>query len=272
MVEYQAATDRYALPPEHAAALPDLLGGYQVFLAMTRAQPRIAHAFRSGGGLTWDEQDPEVPEGTARLFRPGYAENLVSRWIPALDGVEAKLRAGANVADVGCGHGITTILLAQAFPQSTFFGFDLHAASIDVAREAAAGVADRVSFQVVAADAYPAPLPGYDLIAFFDCLHDLVDPIAAARRANDALTADGTVLLVEPAAGGSVAENCNPVARAFSAASTLICTPNSLAGNGAALGTLATDAQLESVVRAAGLSRFRRIADTPFNRVFEVRR
>lgn len=273
-VEHDPATGRYSLPAEHAAALPNLYGAFQLFLAATKAAPRIAEAFRTGGGMCWGEHDPELFDGCERFFRPGYEQHLVSSWVPALDGVEAKLRAGAVAADVGCGHGASTILLAQACPRSRFVGFDNHAASIERARRIAqeAGVAERARFEVASAVDYPVPAEGYDLIAFFDCLHDLASPEGAARLAHDALAPDGTVMVVEPMAGERAEENLTPVGRVYSAASVLICTANALAGGGSALGTLVPDGQLRDLFAAAGFSRFRRAAETPFNRVFEARR
>jgi SAM-dependent methyltransferase len=273
-VEYDPTGGRYTLPPEHAAALPSLFGGFQTYLAAARAEPRIAAAFQTGEGMAWGEHDPGVFVGIERAYRPGYEQFLVSSWIPALDGVANKLERGATVADVGCGHGAATLILAQAYPRSRFVGFDNHAASIEAARRAAAaaGVADRASFEAVSATAYPAPLSGYDLIAFFDCLHDLGDPIGAAQHAHEALATDGTVLIVEPMAGERVEDNLNPLGRALSGASTLLCTPHARATGGPALGALASEARLRDVATAGGFGRFRRAAETPFNRVFEARR
>ena len=255
--------------------LGQAFGGFQLITSLIRAEPRIADAFRTGAGMLWSEHDPGLFEGTERFFRPGYEQNLVQSWIPALDGVQPKLEAGAVVADVGCGHGASTVILAQAFPRSRFVGFDNHAPSIARARDAAitAAVNDRVEFNVAAADQYPAPGgAGYDLIAFFDCLHDMGDPGGALRHAAETLAPDGTVLLVEPMAGEDVASNLNPVGRVYSGASVLTCTPNAIASGGQALGTLATEAKLRAVAAQAGLRHFRRAAETPFNRVFEARR
>lgn len=273
-VEYDPTSGRYTLPPEHAAALPGLFGGFQTYLAAARAEARIAEAFRTGEGMPWGEHDAGVFVGIERIFRPGYEQFLVSSWIPALDGVAARLERGATVADVGCGHGASTILLAAAYPRSRFVGFDNHAASVDAARRAAseAGVAERVSFEVVSATEYPAPLTGYDLVAFFDCLHDLGDPVGAAKHAYETLAAEGTVMVVEPMAGERVEDNLNPLGRAVSGASTLLCTPHSRATGGPALGALASEARLREVVTAGGFGQFRRATETPFNRVFEARR
>ena len=265
---------RYHLPPEHAAALGAVVGAYYLFTAAIKAEPRITAAFKTGQGMLWSEHDAALFAGTERFFRPGYEQNLVPSWIPALDGVEAKLQTGATVADVGCGHGASTLIMAQAYPRSRFVGFDNHEASILRARQAAAdaGMADRVTFEVAGADAYPAPPGGYDLVAFFDCLHDMGDPVGAIRHAASTLTEDGTVLLVEPMAGERVEDNLNPVGRVYAGASVLICTPHAVAEGGTALGTIATEAALREVVTAGGLSRFRRATETPFNRVFEARR
>lgn len=273
-LEYDPETGRYTLPAEHAAALPALFGGFQTYLAMARSEARIAEAFRNGGGVAWGEHDSELFVGIERVFRPGYEQFLVSSWIPALDGVAAKLERGAIVADVGCGHGVSTILMAQAYPNSQFVGFDNHAPSIEAARRAAgaAGVASRVRFETVSATEYPAPLTGFDLIAFFDSLHDLGDPVGASAHAYRALAADGTVMFVEPMAGDRIEENLNPLGRALSGASTMLCTSNSLATGGPALGALATEARLREAVCAGGFERFRRATETPFNRVFEARR
>jgi SAM-dependent methyltransferase len=273
-IEYDPSSGRFRIPAEHAAALSNIAGAYHVFTAAMKAEPRITEAFKSGNGLLWSEHDPALFAGVERFFRPGYEQNLVPSWIPALDGVEAKLLAGATVADVGCGHGASTIILAHAYPRSRFVGYDSHEASILRARQAAdeAGVGDRVSFEVAGADAYSAPLTGYDLIAFFDCLHDLGDPIGAMRHAANTLAEDGSVLLVEPMAGDNIEDNLNPVGRVYSGGSVLVCTPHGLAEGGSGLGTLATEDELRQVAHAGGLSRFRRASETPFNRIFEARR
>ncbi len=276
-VEYDPGTQRYRLPPEQAVALADesspffVGGGFYVVKAMLRAEPRILEAFTRGGGMPWGDHDPDLFVGTERFFRPGYTAHLIESWIPALAGTRGRLEAGINVADIGCGHGASTIIMAKAFPRSRFFGFDAHAPSIDAARKAAAtaGVADRVTFEV--ADANSFPNHDYSLIAFFDCLHDMADPVGAARRACNTLAADGTVMIVEPMAGDSVEGNFNPVGRVFSAASTLCCTPNSLHFGGPGLGAVATEKALRDVVLGGGLKQFRRATQTPFNRVFEAR-
>ncbi|HKC89086.1 MAG TPA: class I SAM-dependent methyltransferase, partial [Blastocatellia bacterium] len=223
-------------------------------------------------GLGWHEHDPALFLGTERFFRPGYAANLITTWIPSLDGVEAKLREGARVADVGCGHGASTILMAQAYQRSTFAGFDYHEASIERARIAAdeAGVAERVNFEVASAKNYPGR--DYDFVAFFDCLHDMGDPVGAASYARSTLAPDGVLMIVEPYANDRVEENLNPVGRMFYSASTLICTPASLSQEvGLALGAQAGEARMREVVTKGGFTRFRRASETPFNLVFEAR-
>ena len=224
---YDTTAGRYNLPPEHAAALGAVVGAYYLFTAAIKAEPRITAAFKTGQGMLWSEHDAALFAGTERFFRPGYEQNLVQSWIPAMDGVEAKLQTGATVADVGCGHGASTLILARAYPRSSFVGFDNHEASILRARQAAAdaGLNDRVTFEVAGANAYPAPLSGYELVAFFDCLHDMGDPVGAIRHAASALTEDGTLLLVEPMAGERVEDNLNPVGRVYAGVSVLICTP-----------------------------------------------
>lgn len=264
---------RYTLPTEHAIALTDedspafLPGAFQLMTAAVRDEPKISEAFRSGAGVGWHQHHHDLFEGCERFFRPGYVNNLTQTWIPALDGVETKLREGARVADVGCGHGASTMIMAEAYPESTVTGFDYHDASIAAANEKAAG---RASFAVASAQDFPGT--GYDLVTTFDCLHDMGDPVSAARQIRQALTPDGTWLLVEPYAGDTVEENLNPVGRVYYAVSTLVCTPASLSQEvGLALGAQAGEARLRDVVTAAGFTRFRRVAETPFNLVFEVR-
>lgn len=278
-VEYDSSSGRFTLPPEQALALTDesspfyVGGGFEVVCALIMAQQRVGADFRIGRGMRWGDHDPSLFEGTERFFRPGYAAHLTANWLPALEGVVQKLERGAVVADVGCGHGASTIIMAQCYPRSRFIGFDSHPPSIERARELAreAGVADRVTFNVALASEFPSAEQGYDLVAFFDCLHDMGEPIGAARQARATLDEDGTVLLVEPMAGARVQDNLNPVGRIFSAASTLVCTPNALATGGHALGAVASDHELAEVFGAAGFRRFRRAAETPFNRVFEAR-
>ena len=277
-VEYDAAAGKFALSPEQRAALADeespafVGGGFYLVKALAGAAPRIADAFQNGGGILWGEHDPDLFVGTERFFRPGYRLHLTSDWIPALTGIEEKLKAGGTVADVGCGHGASTVIMAQAYPNSRFHGFDNHAPSIEHARRAAreAGVADRTTFEVVSADAIPEG--PYDLVCFFDCLHDMGDPAGAARRAREVLAEGGSALIVEPMAGNRVEENINIIGRTFSAASTLCCTSNSLALGGPALGAVATEDDLRAVVTGAGFKEFRRATETPFNRVFEARK
>jgi SAM-dependent methyltransferase len=239
--------------------------------AMTGAVARIEDHFRNGGGMLWGDHDPDLFIGTEKFFRPGYAAHLVATWIPALTGVEEKLKAGGKVADIGCGHGASTIIMARAFPQARFWGFDNHEASIQHAREAAAaaGVSDRVTFEI--SDARSIPDEQFDLICFFDCLHDMGDPVGAIRRAAEVLAQGGSALIVEPMAGNTVEENFNPIGRTFAAASTLCCTSNSLALNGPALGAVAPEEAIRDTVVAGGLKQFRRATETPFNRVFEAR-
>jgi SAM-dependent methyltransferase len=277
-VDYDPATGRYTLPPEQAVALTDesspayLPGFFQLALGSVIDSPRITDTARSGEGLGWHEHVHDVHEGCERFFRPGYNANLVVAWLPALDGVVEKLERGARVADVGCGHGASTILMAQAFPQSTFVGSDYHEGSIETARIRAeeTGVAERVSFETAPAAGHPGG--GYDLVTMFDCLHDMGDPVGAARKVHEMLAPDGTWMIVEPAAGDRVEDNLNPVGRAYYGFSTLLCTPASLSQEvGLALGAQAGEARIREVVEAAGFNRFRRVAETPFNLVFEAR-
>ena len=276
-VQFDRATGRYSLTPEQAFALadpdgPDVPGLFCSATAVHCAVEKVTEAFRSGAGVGWHEHHPLLFEGTERFFRPGYAAHLVQEWIPALDGVKQKLEAGARVADVGCGHGSSTILMARAYPRSSFVGFDYHAPSIARARQAAAeaGVGERARFEVGAAKTYPGT--EYDLVTFFDCLHDMGDPVGAARHVRASLRSDGTWMIVEPFAHDDVADNLNPVGRMFYSASTFICTPASLSQEvGLALGAQAGEARLRQVVESGGFRRFRRAAETPFNLVLEAR-
>jgi 2-polyprenyl-3-methyl-5-hydroxy-6-metoxy-1,4-benzoquinol methylase len=277
-VEYEPDGARYALAPEQAVALTDesspayLPGFFQIAVGSVIDSPRIADAARSGEGFGWHEHVHDVHEGCERFFRPGYNAYLVDAWLPALEGVVEKLRRGAKVADVGCGHGASTVLMAEAFPRSTFVGSDYHAGSIETARQRArdAGVHERVAFEAVPAAAHPGA--GYDLVTMFDCLHDMGDPVGAARNVRELLAPDGTWMIVEPAAGDRVEDNLNPVGRAYYGFSTLLCTPASLSQEvGLALGAQAGEARIREVVEAAGFIRFRRVAETPFNIVLEVK-
>lgn len=277
-VEFEALNDRYVLPAEQAMALADedspafVGGAFQLALATLKSAERIESAFTSGAGVGWHEHDEGVAIGCERFFRPGYNANLVSAWIPALDGVEDKLRVGASVADVGCGLGASTRLMAKTYPNSTFSGFDYHAESIERARNKAeaAGLGECTSFEVAPAASFPGT--GYDLIAMFDCLHDLGDPVGAARHVRNALASDGTWLIVEPLASDRIEQNLNPVSRAYYSFSTFLCTPSSLSQEvGLALGAQAGEARIREVALAAGFTRFQRVAETPFNAVFEVR-
>jgi SAM-dependent methyltransferase len=277
-LEYDPASGRYTLPPEQAVALTEtdspayLPGFFQIALGSVIDSPKILDVVRSGDGFGWHEHVHDVHEGCERFFRPGYNANLVEGWLPALDGVLEKLESGASVADVGCGHGASTILMAQAFPNSTFAGFDYHEESIATARERAraAGVHERVRFDVAAASAYPGN--GFDLVTMFDCLHDMGDPVGAARHVLQTLAPDGTWMVVEPAAGDRVEDNLNPIGRAYYGFSTLLCTPASLSQEvGLALGAQAGEARIRDVILAGGFTRFRRASETPFNLVFEAR-
>ena len=277
-VTYDADSDTYTLPDEQALALADedspfyLLGAYDLIASLFADEEKITEAFRNGDGMGWHEHDHRLFSGTERFFRPGYRGHLVAEWIPALDGVQKKLETGAKVADVGCGHGASTILMAEAFPHSEFIGFDYHDASLERAREAAeeAGVGDRVSFQVASAKDFPGE--GYDLVTVFDCLHDMGDPVGASAHIHEALNADGTWMIVEPFANDSVEENLNPVGRVFYGASTVICTPASLDQEvGLALGAQAGEESLTEVIKQGGFSEVRRATETPFNLILEAR-
>jgi SAM-dependent methyltransferase len=276
-ISCDATAKRYFMTEEQAMAFANensplfVPGAFDIAAAMMRDEPKITAAFRSGAGLGWGEHDVCLFRGTERFFRPGYAANLTSSWLPALEGVVAKLENGASVADVGCGHGASTILLATAYPKSQFVGFDFHQPSIDRAREIArdAGLADRVRFEKGSAKDFPG---SYDLVACFDCLHDMGDPVGAAAHVRSALKADGTWMIVEPFANDDTADNLNPIGRMFYSASAMICTPASRAQEvGLALGAQAGAKRLRDVVTEGGFGRFRIATQTPFNLILEAR-
>ena len=277
-VSYDPVTDRFFLTPEQSLALAQegspafVPGAFQLATSLIKDEETITRAFQTGRGVGWHEHHHDLFTGTERFFRPGYAANLVSSWIPSLDGVHAKLQAGALVADVGCGHGASTILMARAYPRSEFVGFDYHQASIEHARTAAthAELDGRVSFEVASAKGYPGN--GYDLVTMFDCLHDMGDPVGAAAHVLSTLGADGSWMIVEPYAGDQLTDNLNPVGRVFYGASTLVCTPASRDQEvGLALGAQAGEARLRDVVIDGGFTRLRRATETPFNIVLEAR-
>jgi len=277
-IEVDVATETYSLTVEQVFALanPDgglyMPGAFVLALGSLKAQDRVVEAFKTGAGIGWHEHDDDVFVGCEQFFRPGYVANLIPSWIPALDGVEAALRAGAKVADVGCGLGASTVLLAREYPESEFIGSDYHQGSIELARKRAAdaGVADRVSFEVASAQAFSGR--GYDLVTTFDCLHDMGDPAGAAKHIRQSLASDGTWLIVEPAAADDLAGNLNPVGRIYYNFSTFLCVPNALSQTGGfALGAQAGEAAIRRVVTDAGFTRFRRATQTPFNNVYEAR-
>jgi ubiquinone/menaquinone biosynthesis C-methylase UbiE len=278
-VQFDAATGAYSLTEEQAFVLTNPDGGiyapgaFVLALGSLKAEPRITEAFKTGAGVGWNEQDEDVFIGCEAFFRPGYVANLVSSWIPALEGVDEKLRAGGKVADVGCGLGASTVLLADAYPTSHFSGFDYHDESIELARKRAAdaGVAERTIFETASAQDYRGT--GYDLVTTFDCLHDMGDPLGAARHIRESLAPDGTWLIVEPMAGDTVSDNLNPVGRVYYSFSTFLCVPNALSQTGGySLGAQAGEAAMRQLVTDAGFTRFRRATETPFNLVYEARR
>ena len=277
-VDYDSNAETFELSPEQAMAFANedspvyLLGGYNVISSTYKDREKIAERFRAGEGFGWHEHDPELFVGTEQFFRPGYRAHLVAEWIPTLEDAEDKLRRGAKVADIGCGHGISTVLMAKAYPDSTIHGFDYHDASIERAKKIAEaeGVSRNTEFSVASAKDFPGA--GYDLVCFFDCLHDMGDPVGALRHVRDVVADDGTVMLVEPFANDSLAENLNPVGRIYYAASTLVCTPSSLDQEvGLGLGAQAGERRLGQVAAEAGFTRFRRATETPFNLVLEAR-
>jgi SAM-dependent methyltransferase len=277
-VTYNEGSHTFSLTQEQAFTLAQedspayLPGAFELALGSLAAVPRIAESFRTGAGMGWHEHDDGVFHGCEKFFRPGYAANLVSSWIPALDDVQQKLEAGARVADVGCGKGASTLLLAKAFPRSRFFGFDYHDKSIAAARESAErqGIADRVTFEVSKAKEFPGQ--DYDFVAVFDCLHDMGDPVGAATHVRQSLAKDGTWMIVEPFANDQLKDNLNPVGRVYYSFSTLLCTPCSRSQEvGLCLGAQAGEKRIQEVVSSAGFSRFRRATETPFNIVYEAR-
>lgn len=276
-VDYDPKSRTFNLNPEQAAAFADeggpafFAGAFELAQAMWLDENKIEDAFKTGKGVGWHEHSHCLFRGTERFFRPGYNTHLVAEWIPALSGMHARLQRGAKVADIGCGHGASTILMALAYPKSTFHGYDYHGPSIERARAAAeeAGVSDRVTFEQASAKDYPAL--GYDLVAFFDCLHDMGDPVGAGAHVRESLADDGAWMIVEPFAHDDLKDNLNPVGRVYYAASTMICTPASLSQEvGLGLGAQAGETRLKKVAKEAGFSKFRRAAETPFNLVFEA--
>ncbi|MCU1288312.1 MAG: SAM-dependent methyltransferase [Acidobacteria bacterium] len=277
-VSYDEENQNYFLSEEQAFALADesspvyLPGAFLLAVSALRAVPKLTERFRTGEGFGWHEHDAGLFRGTEMFFRPGYSANLVNSWIPALDGVEEKLKDGAKVADIGCGLGASTILMAQAYPNSTFTGFDYHDESIQLARRRAeeGGVAGRISFEVARAKDFPGG--DYDFVTYFDCLHDMGDPVGAATHVRESLASDGTWMIVEPFAHDDVKDNLNPIGRAFYSASTLICTPASLSQEvGLALGAQAGETKMKEVITQGGFSHFRRATETPFNLVYEAK-
>jgi 2-polyprenyl-3-methyl-5-hydroxy-6-metoxy-1,4-benzoquinol methylase len=277
-VTYDPGAGKFHLSEEQAFAMADesspvfLPGAFQVALAAVKAEELLTERFKTGKGLGWHEHHHELFEGTERFFRPGYAANLVATWIPSLEGVDQKLKSGGRVADIGCGLGASTILMAKSYPKSEFVGFDYHDKSIESAKQRAkdAGVSDRIRFEVAKAKDYPGK--DYDFVTFFDCLHDMGDPAGASAHVRSTLKKDGTWMIVEPNAGDKLEDNLNPIGRAFYGASTLLCTPASLDQEvGLALGAQAGEKRLREVVTGGGFTRFRRATQTPFNLIFEAR-
>jgi SAM-dependent methyltransferase len=268
---------RFSLPDEHAVPLTDesspacVIGAFEIAVGSVYATDTIAERFRTGAGFAWGSHHQHVLGGCERFFRPGYLNNLATSWVPALDGVEAKLAAGGRIADVGCGHGASTILLAQAYPEATVIGFDADSGSIKAARQRAAdaGLSARVRFEVASATSFDGT---YDLVCFFDCLHDMGDPTGACKYVRDRLFPGGTLMIIEPYAGDDLSENLTPVGAAYYGFSTLLCTPSSLSQDvGTALGAQAGEARLRETVTNAGFATLRRVAETPFNIVLEAK-
>lgn len=274
-VEYDTITGKYILPDEHALALTDVnspyyvAGGFQLVNALIKAEERIENNFQTGRGMKWGDHHHDLFDGTERFFRPSYLGNLINNWLPAIDDIKQRLERGITVADVGCGYGASTVILAKAFPRSQFTGFDNHEPSIENARKSAEKMnLSNLSFKVAGAREFSGK---YDFITFFDCLHDMGDPVGALENCLARLNANGVIMAIEPMAGRKVHENFNPVGRVYSGASVLCCTPNAIATGGFALGTVASDEELEKVAIEAGFTHFRRATETPFNRVFEIK-
>jgi 2-polyprenyl-3-methyl-5-hydroxy-6-metoxy-1,4-benzoquinol methylase len=275
---YDPGTGKYSMSPEQAFTLADenspayLPGAFYLAASLFKDEAKLTEAFRTGKGVGWEEHNSDLFIGTEKFFRPAYAGNLVGSWLPALEGVVSRLKAGALVADVGCGAGASTIIMAKAFPKSKFIGYDYHKPSLEQARKMASqnGVAGQVSFEVAKAQDYPQR--NFDLVAFFDCLHDMGDPAGAAKHVRQSLKSDGTWMIVEPYANEKLEENLNPIGRVYYSASTMICTPASKAQEvGLALGAQASDSRLRQIVLSGGFKSFRRATETPFNRVFEAK-
>jgi 2-polyprenyl-3-methyl-5-hydroxy-6-metoxy-1,4-benzoquinol methylase len=277
-LHYEPSSGKFTLPPEQAMvfAVEDspvyMLGGFDLMASLIDAQPKVEAAFKTGAGVAWDDHTGCMFCAVARFFRPGYYNNLVANWLPALDGVLDKLHRGAAVADVGCGHGWSTVLMAKAFPKSNFVGYDFHPSSIDSARLHAKehGVEGNTRFEVAKAKEYPGS--NFDLVTFFDCLHDMGDPAGAAAHVRQSLKPDGTWMIVEPMAGDRLENNLNPVGRLYYAGSTMVCVPTSLSQEvGAALGAQAGEAKLRAVIADGGFQSIRRATETPFNMILEAR-
>lgn len=276
-VKYHSDTEKYSLPNEHIPVLVDennpffLVPALEVASSLWHDEDKVINVFKTGKGIPWAEHHHRLFCGSEALFRPGYKAHLTTCWIKALDGMEEKLTTGAKVADVGCGHGASTIIMASSYPKSKFFGFDIHKSSIETAKKRASdeGIKDNIQFKEFAAKDYKEN--DFDLICFMDCLHDMGDPVGAAAHAKTCLKPDGKLMIVEPAAGNSVIENINPISRLYYAASTAVCTPSSLSQEvGLALGAQAGEGRLSSILKKAGFSYVKRVAETPFNMVLEA--
>src|SRR6185437_5309985 len=276
-ITYNPSDKRFFLPIENAMVLANedspafMLGGYQVLRSIFKDEDKFVEIFKSGKGLRWGDHHHDLFEGTAKFFKPNYMNNLVPSWIPSLDGMQEKLKEGAKIADIGCGYGVSTIIMAKEYPNSKFYGFDNHAKSIDAARQLAQkeGVADRAQFSVVSTN--ESIDKDFDLVAFFDCLHDMADPIGALKFAKQSLKSDGTCMIIEPMANDNIEDNLNLVGKIYYAASSIVCVPNSLADNGIALGAQAGEKKIKEIAEKAGFTRFRRASQTPFNIVYEAK-